>query len=280
MVVALSREGLIRGRYRLVERLGHNVHRQTWLAGDERTAEQVVLKALAFDNEMQWQQLKLAEREAATLQSLTHPCIPRLVESFWLELPEGHYFCLVQSYIPGQSLAAMLRAGRRWSPGEVLNIARQVLEILDYLHSQSPPVVHRDIKPSNIILSDDGRLFLIDFGAVQAQSLPDQTVTVVGTFGYMAPEQFYGKTSPASDLYSLGMLLLCILTGTEATEIPRRGLQVELPSTSLVEQPMRAWFACMLAPEHQDRFDSAREALESLGKAETAKMPEVLNVRN
>ncbi|MEO0868905.1 MAG: protein kinase, partial [Cyanobacteria bacterium J06642_11] len=85
---------------------------------------------------------------------------------------------------------------------------------LDYLHGLNPPIIHRDVKPQNIIWSQNGRIFLVDFGAVQTvyQNTIAFSSTVVGTFGYMAPEQFRGQAYPTTDLYGLGTTLLALLT--------------------------------------------------------------------
>jgi serine/threonine protein kinase len=120
----------------------------------------------------------------------------------------------VQTYIDAQSLDLAMSAGRRWNEAELKQIVQSLLKILDYLHSQIPPVIHRDIKPSNILISNRsshhaGDIYLVDFGSVQSLGHRDSgTMTIVGTYGYMPPEQFGGKAFPASDLYSLGATII------------------------------------------------------------------------
>ena len=96
---------------------------------------------------------------------------------------------------------------------EVENIAQQILEILKYLHSLDPPVIHQDIKPRNIIRDDNGKIYLVDFGAVQNiyHNTSMRAKTVFVTYGYMPSEQYRGKAIPATDLYSLGATLLHLL---------------------------------------------------------------------
>jgi serine/threonine protein kinase len=135
-----------------------------------------------------------------------------------LELDEPNGFVLIQTYVDGRSLEQHLKAGRTFSQTEVEALARSLLEILIYLQEHEPPIIHRDIKPSNILLTDrsgnsPGKVYLVDFGSVQTiAAQAGSTITVVGTYGYMPPEQFGGRVSPASDLYSLGTTLIYLLT--------------------------------------------------------------------
>jgi serine/threonine protein kinase len=101
----------LQNRYELHRQLGVNQGRETWLATDTQTQIPVTIKSLYFGRGMQWQDLKLLERSAQTLQSLSHPQIPHVVEVFWWEQLEGNYFCLVQRYIPGNSLAELVEKG-------------------------------------------------------------------------------------------------------------------------------------------------------------------------
>jgi serine/threonine protein kinase len=227
--MTFTTDKVLNGKYHLVQPLG-TVHepRQTWLATNKETGETVTLKALSFDQQMAWQDLKLIEREAETLKSLKHEQIPSFVDAFWVDEEAQNKFCLVCKYIPGKSLAEIINSGYRWSTDEVLGIARSVLQILEYLHTQSPPVIHRDIKPSNIILGEDGKVYLIDFGAVQGRTNSQSTMTIVGSFGYMAPEQFAGKSVPATDFYSLGQTVVFLLSGVD-------------PSDRCIDASLRSW---------------------------------------
>ncbi len=251
-------------RYRLVERLGCNGFRKTWLAVDRRTDRKVLLKTLLFARGFEWQNLKLVEREAQVLEGLSHPYIPRYVDSFWEGGPEGDYFCLVAEYIPGRSLEQCIREGEHFSEVEMRRIARELLEILRYLHTQSPPVVHRDLKPGNVILGDDGHAYLVDFGAVQHQIDLGQTLTVVGTYGYMAPEQFGGRGVPTSDLYGLGATLLFALSGRHPGDFERRTLWLLYRGRTGASAQFEDWLSWTLAPEATARFPSAAAALKAL----------------
>lgn len=137
-------------RYYPIRLLGKKAGRQTWLAQDLRTQQQVVVKLLIFNQNFQWEDLKLFEREAETLKVLVHPAIPRYLDYF--DIAQG--FALVQTYIRARSLDQHIKAGRRFSETEVQQIATDLLDILDYLNARNPPVIHRDIKPSNILLTN------------------------------------------------------------------------------------------------------------------------------
>jgi len=119
-----------------------------------------------FGDQVQWDNLKLFEREAHVLKQLNHPKIPKYRDYFSID-DRILWFGLVQNYIPGSSLKELLTQGRRFSEEEVRKIATDVLQILIYLHQLSPAVLHRDIKPSNLILGEDEKIYLVDFGAVQ-----------------------------------------------------------------------------------------------------------------
>ncbi|HBE34385.1 MAG TPA: serine/threonine protein kinase, partial [Cyanobacteria bacterium UBA11368] len=145
--------------------------RRTLLARDRQTQELVVIKLLSFNSDFEWDDLKLFEREASILQALSHPAIPRYLNHFEIDLPQGKGFALVQSYIQAKSLEEHMKSGRTFAEAEVGEIAKALLEILIYLHKRQPPVIHRDIKPSNILLTNRsahsvGQVYLVDFGSV------------------------------------------------------------------------------------------------------------------
>nr|WP_242032786.1 serine/threonine-protein kinase [Oscillatoria sp. FACHB-1406] len=193
--------------------------RQTFLAHDTVTGDRVILKLLTFNRELEWDAFKLFEREIQVLQALSHPQIPSYLDSFEFNEGENQGFALVQSYIEARSLESYLQSGRKFSEAELKEIAEALLNILIYLHHLNPAVIHRDIKPSNVLLGDRsgnsvGQVYLVDFGSVQtAASKNSSTFTIVGTYGYMAPEQFSGRIAPVSDLYSLGATLVYLVTG-------------------------------------------------------------------
>jgi serine/threonine protein kinase len=266
-------------RYQLQEKLGQDASRQTWsaIALASHPQERVVVKLLALNPEMQWDESKLFEREAQVLQYLDHRRIPKYRNYFVLDHQPGSrfsWFGLVQSYIPGASLQKLLDEGKRFSEEQVEKIAVEVLTILVYLHELNPPVIHRDIKPSNLIWGEDERVYLVDFGAVQNQAvLEGATFTVVGTYGYVPMEQFGGRAVPASDLYALGATLIHLLTGVAPADLPQRDARIQFADRVGLDLGFVNWIGKLTEPSLAERFSSARQALEALKNKHTLSPP-------
>lgn len=258
---------ILHKHYRLLRQLDAMSNRQTWIAEESTTQQSCVLKALYFGSDELWQDYKLLERESLTLKSVTHPNIPKFIENFWLEVPRGGYFCLVSEYISGESLADLIANNGSLTLSRVKEIAAEILTILDTLHSYAPPIIHRDIKPANLILrSTDQQVCLIDFGSVQTDTAAGRTLTIVGTYGYMAPEQFRGQTTPASDLYSLGATLLHLLSGLDPADLPRKDSQIIVDEELVGDRTFRKWLEQMLEADYKKRFSTASEAKQALLK--------------
>jgi serine/threonine protein kinase len=263
-------ERLLGEYYEVQQQLGKQPGRQTLLARDLRTQELVVIKLLSLGNDFEWQHLKLFEREAETLKTLSHPAIPRYLDYLDLDSPDNKGFALVQSYVEGRTLEQHLKAGRIFSDAEVKELATALLEILTYFHEHEPPVIHRDIKPSNILLTNRsgnsvGQVYLVDFGSVQIMAAQEGgTITVVGTYGYMPPEQFGGRATPASDLYSLGATLIYLVTGCHPTELPQKDGRIQVQQIANLNATLMDWLEWMTEPSLDRRLASAREALQAL----------------
>lgn len=262
---------ILNHRYQLIRYLNKRSGRQTLLAQDLAKSDQVVLKFLLFGSDFEWASLKLFEREAQILQTLDHPAIPKYRDYFEVNLKSGRGMVLAQSYIDAPSLQAWIQQGQRFNEAEVKGIAQQLLKILDYLHTLSPPVIHRDIKPSNILLkSTPGQMggwtvYLVDFGSVQAAAPREEgTYTVVGSYGYMPLEQFGGKTVPASDLYALGATLIYLLTARNPADLAQAGSRIAFEKWVSVSSDFQDWICCLVEPSVADRPQSATEALNAL----------------
>ncbi|MEO0768913.1 MAG: serine/threonine-protein kinase [Cyanobacteria bacterium J06649_4] len=265
-------------RYSFQKELSNKASRRTFLAIDNQAKERVIVKimqpGLGNRTSEQWTDLKLFEREATILQQLDHPAIPTYKTHFQTEFEGLWSFVLVQSYLDAPSLAALVDQGKHFSETEVSAIARRLLKILIYLHQQLPPVVHRDLKPSNILLTTDSynridQIYLIDFGAVQITSSRDSgTMTIVGSYGYMPLEQFLGKTSPSSDLYSLGMTMVYLLTGKHPAELEQSNGRIVLDGLGISDCMMH-WLRLLIHPYPEQRIDSAEVMLRMVQQQQT-----------
>ena len=262
----LEPEHILHDRYQIKEKLGQNAGRQTWLAEDIETSpkERVIVKLLSFGGEVQWDDLKLFEREAQVLKQIDHPRIPKYRDYFNID-DRSLWFGLVQNYIPGTSLKQILNQGKRFSEKRIRQIAVDILKILEFLHQLNPPILHRDIKPSNIVFGEDNEIYLVDFGAVQDRAAKEgATFTVVGTYGYAPMEQFGGRAIPASDLYALGATLIHLLTGTAPADLPQRNLRISFQDIVSVSPDLVSWLQTMTQPAPEQRFNSANQARQAL----------------
>ena len=258
-----QRGEIIAKRYRILDILGQGGVGITYKAQDLKNKRRVALKALSLRRMADWKMIELFEREAKILAQLHHPAIPRYLNYFEIDTAQDRSFYIIQQLAPGKSLAALVENGWHLDQSEVLSIATQVLEILVYLQELTPPILHRDIKPQNLIRSPDGKVFLVDFGAVQDTYHHTVTggSTVVGTYGYMAPEQFRGQAVLSTDLYGLGTTLLFLLTRKSPTDLPQRKLKIDFRSHIRVDKKFADWLAKMLEPVIEDRFPTAKAAL-------------------
>lgn len=269
----MNRE-ILANRYEIQQQLGKKAGRSTFLATDLVTGKSVIVKLLAFGGDFEWDDLKLFEREAQTLKSLSHRFIPAYLDYFEVNSPTYKGFALVQTYIPAQTLEQYLQTGRKFTEVEVQEIAKALLEILIYLHNLNPPVIHRDIKPSNILLGERsgnsvGSVYLVDFGSVQTVLAAEGgTITIVGTYGYMPQEQFGGRTVPASDLYSLGCTIIYLVTGTHPADLPQKDFCIQFEQFANISPYFTNWLQKITEPSLEKRFSSATQALIALEQGE------------
>ncbi|MFH7028394.1 MAG: serine/threonine protein kinase [Heteroscytonema crispum UTEX LB 1556] len=262
--------------YQVNRELGRNREggRITWLATNLQISEEVVLKQFCFAQAgSSWSGLNAYDREIQVLQGLNHPGIPSYLDAF--ETQDG--FCIVQEYKNAPTLAVK----RSFEPEEIKEIAVKILEILVDLQNRIPPVIHRDIKPENILVDAKLNVYLIDFGFARIGSEEVSGSSVFkGTPGFIAPEQLF-KPTEASDLYSLGTTLICLLTGKRATDIQDLvdnddpyllHFKHLLPRLSL---RFIDWLEKMVQPRQKDRFKNAETALEALKPLYVIRIPEV-----
>lgn len=239
-------------RYRIEARLGAGGMGVVYRAYDMRLDCRCAIKEMTLLGESDGIRADMLTRfrgEAQLLRRLSHPGLPRVHDLFE---EEGNHF-LVQDFVDGENLSTHLeRVGRPGLPEpEVRAIALEALDILGYLHGQSPPVLHRDVKPSNLMRqSGSGALVLVDFGI--ARDVMQSTGTPIGTASYCAPEQWTGRAVPASDLYALGATMVHLLTGEPPTP-----LQCGVPDG--LSPGMQAFIGKAVAPKATHRYRSAKE---------------------
>ncbi len=251
--------------YKITRELGHNRAggRVTYLATEINTKRSVVVKQFQFaQTGANWDQYQAYEKEIQILRELDHPSIPRYLDSF--QTASG--FCMVQEY----KNAAFLANSSRWNPEQIKQFAISVLEILTYLQNRVPPVIHRDLKPENILVNDRMNVYLVDFGFARIGGGEVAASSVVkGTLGFMPPEQMFNRQlTVASDLYSLGATLICLLIGINSTEVGslmddtgRINFKSRLPQLT---PEFLDWLQKMVEPNFKQRHTSADVALNAL----------------
>jgi serine/threonine protein kinase len=255
---------LVAERYRLDEVLRRAAATTTYAGLDTRDQRPVVVKELRVAALGEWKEYDLFLREVKTLEAIRHPGIPRFLDHFTVESDAGARVYLVMERAPGEPLDARLERGVPTEIPEVHRVLRAVLEILGHLHGLAPPVIHRDVKPANIVVGPV-TVYLVDFGGVR-RFLPwaKGGSTVIGTFGYMAPEQLHGEATPVTDLYGLGATVAALLGGCDASELPRNGLRIDVSRIPAARPPLRAILEKLLEPEPSKRFASAGDVLDAL----------------
>ncbi|WP_310481512.1 serine/threonine-protein kinase [Chamaesiphon sp. VAR_48_metabat_403] len=256
--------------YQIIGLLGEGGSGKTYRALDDRSQTEVAIKVLSLRGMGDWKTLELFDREAKILAQLNHPAIPRYLDTFQTEIAGEDAYCLVQAIAPGRTLTSWVESGYLFSESELQDIATQILDILIYLQTFTPPIIHRDLKPQNLLWSESGKLYLVDFGAVRDTYHLAITggSTIVGTCGYMAPEQFRGQAVLATDLYGLGATLLYLKSGQDPADLPVKQMKIDFRSRVKTSPDFANWLERLLEPIPEDRYRNAAQALAALqGKA-------------
>jgi serine/threonine protein kinase len=211
---------VLQSRYQIERLLGGGGMGMVYLAHDQRLANRpCAIKEMVdhfIDPAQRIEANEYFAREADTLAQLKHQAIPAITDRF--ELANRHY--LVMEYVEGRNLEEELAArGEPLPEGLVIDIARQLCDVLAYLHGLMPPIIYRDMKPSNVMLNPNGRVVLVDFGIARLFKAARKG-TMIGTLGFAPPEQYQGLVDPRSDIYSLGATLHYVLTGRDPEKFP------------------------------------------------------------
>ncbi len=290
MLPPLKNGEVLRGRYKIRDRIGQGGMGSIYLADDTRLkGRQCALKEVEYDRalpeDIRGEAREQFLREATILARLDHPNLPK-VSDFFSNGPRDY---LVMDYVPGDDLRTLLLEARRkksfLKEKDVLSWADQVANALTFLHSQEPSIVHRDIKPSNIKLMPHGLIKLVDFGLVKILAPEEVTITIIqgqGTALYTPLEQYGGSdahTDIRSDVYSFGATLYHLLTSEPPADARKRFLQPDSliplrqinPAISSRTERAVLWAMSLHPDERPHTVNDFRQAL--LGYKETPTAP-------
>lgn len=243
------------GRYEMDGVLGQGGQGSTFAGTDRKTGARVAVKVLDLKHAADWKRVELFEREARVLQDIEHDGMPAFIDV--IEDEDSGARALVMSLVAGDTLEVVTKREGPLAEPALWRALLDVTGVLGALHGRDTPVVHRDLKPRNLVRRSDGRIAVVDFGGVGHRG--DGGSTVVGTFGYMAPEQLYGTSSPATDIYSLGATLIALATGREPEELPRKGLAIDVDKAAPhLSEPLRKVLKRMVAADPNERPADAR----------------------
>ncbi|MFN6218987.1 MAG: protein kinase domain-containing protein [Aphanizomenon sp.] len=275
---------ILRDRYLPIKLLATGGFGAAFLAIDRDTPRmrQCVVKQFQPSGNLTEEALEksriLFTQEAGVLEEIgnEHQQIPKLFAFFTITVPNlkinksEQFFYLVQEYISGQTLEEELAKQGNFSELKILKILREILPVLQFIHDKG--IIHRDIKPSNIIRHYDGRLFLLDFGAVKLIANTSSSSTGIYSLGFAPPEQMQGnQVFPSTDLYALAVTLITLLTGKEANKLfDAYTNQWQWRSQISVNPRLAAILDKMLLSAANQRFQSAQEVLEALFPAPSA----------
>ena len=234
----------------------------TVLCALDDSGKKVAIKVLDIQSVESFKDIELFEREIETLRNLSVPGVPAFIET----IKTDRYMYLVEEYIPALSLDKYISSGKRFPFGEILIILRKTARILQTIESGIPPIIHRDIKPANILVSDDMSVWLVDFGVVASKRQKSFATTFAGTAGYLAPEQLYGKVTPAADIFSLGMTMIHLVTSVSPCEMEMDDLDPKFEK--YIPENVPNWFCellkKMIDPSPKKRIQNGNELIQVL----------------
>lgn len=255
---------IIQNKYEILKLVGKGGMSKVYLAMDQNLNKQWAVKEIEKHPEDKNNTIIIqsALAEANMIKRLDHPLLPRIVDI--IDKPEAIY--IVMDYIEGEALSKVLDRQGAQPQNEVIGWAIDLCKVLDYLHTQNPPIIYRDMKPANIMLLPNGSVKLIDFGIAREYKNENMADTVsLGTRGYAAPEQFGGKgqTDVRTDIYSLGVTLYHLLTGHNPSEPPYEVYPIRHWNPRLSSGLESIILKCTQA-NPQDRYQSCVELLYAL----------------
>ncbi len=263
---------LIDGKYKILNKVGQGGMSVVYLAMNEKANKQWAIKEVRKDGVKDFEIVKQGlVAETDLLKKLSHPSLPSIIDV--IEGPDT--FLIVMDYIQGNPLSKALEEYGAQPQEYVIEWAKQLCDVLEYLHTRTPPIIYRDMKPANIMLKPDGNICLIDFGTAREfkeKNLAD--TTCLGTVGYAAPEQFggMGQTDARTDIYCLGATLYHLVTGRNPCDPPYEILPIREVNPALSSGLERIIQKCTQR-NPDDRYQSCAElmyALENYEKIDDA----------
>lgn len=261
---------VIDGKYEILTLIGQGGMSKVYLAMDKRLNKQWAVKEIEKrardrNNEVI---IQSAIAEANMIKRLDHPSLPRIVDI----IDNGNVIFVIMDYIEGEPLSNILERNGAQPQELVIEWAKELCGVLDYLHTCQPPIIYRDMKPANVMLKPDGSLKLIDFGIAREFKEEKNSDTVsLGTKGYAAPEQFGGKgqTDARTDVYCLGVTLYHLITGQNPCEPPYELYPIRYWNPGLSSGLEKIIQKCtQLNPD--DRYQSCAELMYALNHYEEA----------
>jgi TPR repeat protein len=269
---ACGRDLVVCKKFRLRGVLGRGGMGVVYDGVRETDKKAVAVKLMALKDD--WTSWELFERSTEVLRGLKHSRLPHV---FAFDRTESGRLILVREAFDGGTLEERIRKrDDRLEPKRVRQLLIDLLELLEYLQHLVPPVIHRDIKPANIMFrsKDDWDPVLVDFDTVAAPQSQRSGLTVVGTPGYAAPEQFAAESTPASDIYGLGATMLFVATHTDADSLPRKKGKFDVEKDLRnIDADVRHALLKMVEPESAKRYARARDVLKDLEKGVTSDEP-------
>ncbi|MBQ9817318.1 MAG: serine/threonine protein kinase [Proteobacteria bacterium] len=212
----------------------------TMLRAKDAGDHDVAIKVFDIGEADSLKSIELFEREINTIKSLHFKGVPEYIDT----IKSDRYIYLIEEYIPAPSLEKRMKNGDRYSFEQIETILIHGAQILRELAACVPPVIHRDIKPANLLVDDDLNVFLVDFGVVASIAQNSTAMTFAGTAGYLAPEQLYGRVTPAADVFGLGMTMIHLISGVSPCDIKMNGTEFDLESC--ISPKIPAWFVSVL----------------------------------
>ncbi len=259
MVDAMLEIGsLIEGKYKILNKIGQGGMSVVYLAMNEKANKQWAVKEIRKDGMKDFEVVKQGlVVETDMLKKLSHPNLPSIVDI----IDEEDTFLIVMDYIQGNPLSKSLDEFGAQSQDNVINWAKQLCDVLGYLHTRTPAIIYRDMKPANIMLKPNGDVTLIDFGT--AREFKEKNIadtTCLGTIGYAAPEQFggMGQTDARTDIYCLGATLYHLVTGCSPCEPPYEIKPITQINPNLSSGLEKIILKCTQR-NPEDRYQSAAE---------------------